>query len=136
MSATSRIKALLAGEQLARPAIAGWFHLPLVDRDPEAFIQETIRLTDENQWDFVKVMSNGHYLAEAYGADIQFPDDPTQWSGVFRRYPITGVQELATLPVLERDNSVLAREIGIVRGLVDHYRGNVPVIATDRKSVV
>ncbi|KDE36454.1 hypothetical protein AW40_11190 [Kosakonia radicincitans UMEnt01/12] len=130
MSATSRIKALLAGEQLARPAIAGWFHLPLVDRDPEAFIQETIRLTDENQWDFVKVMSNGHYLAEAYGADIQFPDDPTQWSGVFRRYPITGVQELATLPVLERDNSVLAREIGIVRGLVDHYRGNVPVIAT------
>jgi len=130
MSATSRIKALLAGEQLARPAIAGWFHLPLVDRDPGAFIQETIRLTDENQWDFVKVMSNGHYLAEAYGADIQFPDDPTQWSGVFRRYPITGVQDLATLPVLGRDNPVLARETGIVRGLVNHYRGEVPVIAT------
>ncbi len=130
MSATSRIKALLAGEQLSRPAIAGWFHLPLVDRDPEAFIQETIRLTDEYQWDFVKVMSNGHYLAEAYGAAIQFPDDPTQWSGVFRRYPITGVQELATLPVLERDNPVLAREIAIVRGLVNHYRGDVPVIAT------
>jgi len=130
MSATSRIKALLAGEQLARPAIAGWFHLPLVDRDPGAFIQETIRLTDENQWDFVKVMSNGHYLAEAYGADIQFPDDPTQWSGVFRRYPITGVQDLATLPVLGRDNPVLARETGIVRGLVNHYRGDVPVIAT------
>lgn len=130
MSATSRIKALLAGEQLARPAIAGWFHLPLVDRDPDAFIRETIRLTDEYQWDFVKVMSNGHYLAEAYGADIQFPDDPTQWSGVFRRYPIAGVEDLATLPVLDKDNPVLAREIAIARGLVAHYRGEVPIIAT------
>lgn len=130
MSATSRIKALLAGEQLARPAIAGWFHLPLVDRDPDAFIRETIRLTDEYQWDFVKVMSNGHYLAEAYGADIQFPNDPTQWSGVFRRYPIAGVEDLATLPVLDKDNPVLAREIAIVRGLVAHYRGEVPIIAT------
>ncbi|WP_437890657.1 uroporphyrinogen decarboxylase family protein [Phytobacter sp. V91] len=130
MSATSRIKALLAGEQLARPAIAGWLHLPLVDRSPEAFIRETIRLTDENQWDFVKVMSNGHYLAEAYGADIQFSDDPTQWSGVFRRYPVASVGDLATLPVLGVDNPVLAREIAIVRGLVAHYRGEVPIIAT------
>lgn len=130
MSATSRIKALLAGEQLARPAIAGWFHLPLVDRDPDAFIRETIRLTDENQWDFVKVMSNGHYLAEAYGADIQFPDSPSQWSGVFRRYPIASVEDLATLAVLDIDNPVLAREITIAQGLVNHYRGEVPILAT------
>ncbi|QJT78726.1 hypothetical protein [Kosakonia sp. MUSA4] len=82
MSATSRIKALLAGEHLARPAIAGWFHLPLVDRDPGAFIQETIRLTDENQWDFVKVMSNGHYLAEAYGADLRARTDKVLIAGI------------------------------------------------------
>lgn len=130
MSATSRIKSLLAGESLARPAIAGWFHLPLVDRDPAAFIAETIRLTDENQWDFVKVMSNGHYLAEAYGADILFPQDATQWSGVFRRYPIANAQDLATLPVLDVNNPVLAREIAIARGLVQHYRGEVPIVAT------
>ncbi|MDX5627555.1 MULTISPECIES: uroporphyrinogen decarboxylase family protein [unclassified Brenneria] len=130
MTAASRIKALLAGERLARPAISGWRHLPLVDRDPAAFIRKTISLTDENRWDFIKVMSNGHYLAEAYGADILFPDDPTQWSGVFRRYPIAHADDLATLPVLDRHNPVLAREVEIVRGLARHYQGSVPLLPT------
>lgn len=40
MSATSRIKALLAGEQLARPAIAGWFHLPLVIAIPRLLFRK------------------------------------------------------------------------------------------------
>ncbi|MFE8150121.1 uroporphyrinogen decarboxylase family protein [Brenneria goodwinii] len=130
MTATSRIKALLAGERLARPAISGWLHLPHVDRDPASFIQETIRLTDENRWDFIKVMSNGHYMAEAYGADIVFSRDPAQWSGVFRRYPIASADDLATLPVLEADNPVLTREIEIIRGLARHYQGGVPLLAT------
>ncbi|QTF08679.1 hypothetical protein HC231_12775 [Brenneria izadpanahii] len=130
MTATSRIKALLAGESLAQPAISGWLHLPHVDRDPAAFIQETIRLTDENCWDFIKVMSNGHYMAEAYGADIVFSRDPAQWSGVFRRYPIASAADLPNLPALTADNPVLAREIGIIRGLARHYQGSVPLLAT------
>ncbi len=130
MNATTRIKALLAGERLAEPAIAGWLHLPLVDRDPARFIQETIRLTDENHWDFIKVMSNGHYMAQAYGADIDFSSDPRQWSGIFHRYPIVNADDAAHLPVLDQHNPVLAREIDIIRGLVAHYQGRIPILAT------
>lgn len=127
---TARIKSLLAGERLPRPAIAGWFHLPLVDRDPALFIQETIRLREENHWDFIKVMSNGHYMAEAYGADIAFSRDPAQWSGVFRRYPVAGADDLLRLPSLGPDNPVLNREINMIRGLSGHYQGRVPILAT------
>ncbi|MCG8710227.1 hypothetical protein JHU04_003513 [Brenneria sp. 4F2] len=130
MTATSRIQALLAGERLARPAISGWQHLPLIDRDPGSFIRKTIALTDQNRWDFIKIMSNGHYLAEAYGADIAFSRDATLWSGVFRRYPIAQAADLSTLPALDRHNPVLTREIEIVRGLARHYRGGIPLLAT------
>ncbi|WP_213993489.1 uroporphyrinogen decarboxylase family protein [Sodalis sp. dw_96] len=130
MTSTERLKSMLQGKPVDRTAIAGWLHMPLVDRNIAEFVEATIQFTDENQWDFVKVMSNGHYMAEAYGADIRFSSDPTRWSGTFLSYPVKTPGDLLKLPVLDKTNAALAREIAVTYALVQHYRGKVPIVAT------
>ena len=76
-------------------------------------------------------MSNGHYFAEAYGAKIRWRNDPGEWSGEFLEYPVKTPEDLAALPVLDPDeNPVFPREIEIAKGVCEHYRGEVPVLAT------
>ena len=76
-----RIEAALAKQPLDRPAISGWRHMPLVDRDVEAFAAATIAFTDENDWDLIKLMSQGQFFAEAYETPIEFSNDGKEWAG-------------------------------------------------------
>ncbi|XBS69855.1 uroporphyrinogen decarboxylase family protein [Acerihabitans sp. KWT182] len=130
MTSTERIENMLRQKAVDRTPIAGWLHMPLVDRNTDEFVEATIRFTSDNEWDFVKIMSNGHYMAEAYGADIRFSTDPKQWAGTFVSYPIKNSNDLSTLPVLDMTNATLAREIAVAEALVKHYQGNIPVVAT------
>ena len=131
MNGTQRIKALLNGEKADRVPISGWFHMPVVDRYPDKFAEETIRLADLYDWDFIKVMPNGHHLAEAYGGKIRFLENPEIWSGVFEEYPIKTAADLEALPVLDpAENPVLAREVSVVRKLAEHYKGTKPILPT------
>lgn len=130
-TSTERIRELLETKRLGDYLpVAGWFHFPLQDHDPDLFVEETIRRTDENGWDFVKIMTNGNYLPIAYGADYHYSTNPHKWDGVFFSHPITSAQDAANLPVLDADNRILAREVEVARRLVEHYRGEKPVIAT------
>jgi uroporphyrinogen decarboxylase len=76
-------------------------------------------------------MPNGHYFPEAYGADIEFLEDPTRWSGNIRRYPINTPEDVAAIKVLEpAANEVFAREVSVVKGLSEHYKGTIPILPT------
>lgn len=131
MSSTGIIQDLLATRKLgAKIASAGWAHFPLVDQDAELFSEQTIRFTDENGWDFIKVMSNGYYLAAAYGADIEYSTNAKVQAGIIHGYPIRQAGDVKRLPVLDTDNPVLAREIRVAETLVKHYNKQKPVIAT------
>lgn len=130
MNSTERIRAILANQEVDRPAVSGWVHLPLVDRHVDDFVRATISFTDYNRFDFIKVMTNGHYAAEAYGAEIKYSKDTTRWAGEFLRYPVRNAADAAALPVLDRDNPVFVREKEIVRRLKEHYQGTLPIIGT------
>jgi len=131
MTATERMKAFLEKKPVDKVGAAGWLHMPVVDRYVDKFVKETIAFTDQNQWDFIKVMPNGHYFPEAYGADIEFLEDPTRWSGNIRRYPIETPEDAANLAILDpEENPVFAREVSVVKALAEHYKGSVPVLPT------
>lgn len=131
MTGAERIRAMLENKPVDRIGATGWIHMSAVDRYPDKFLKETIDFTDKNQWDFIKVMPNGHYFPEAYGADIEFLEDPTRWSGNIRRYPIVTAKDLENLPVLDpAENPVFAREVAVVKGLHDYYKGSVPLLPT------
>lgn len=131
MTRSERIHAITEGKSVDRAGISGWLHMPLVDREPEAFTKETIDFTEKMNWDFIKVMSNGHYFADAYGAKIRWRNDPREWSGEFLEYPVKTVSDLVKLPVIDPlSNPVFRREIQAVENLCKHYKGETPVLAT------
>lgn len=67
MTGRERLKAFVQKKPVDKVGASGWLHMPVVDRYVDKFIKETIEFTDKNQWDFIKVMPNGHHFAEAYG---------------------------------------------------------------------
>ena len=52
-----------------RVGISGWVHMPMVDRNVKDFTKATIDFTDNMNWDFIKLMSNGHYCRGLWRAD-------------------------------------------------------------------
>ena len=130
MTGTQRIKALLDGSPIDRTPIGGWYHMPLVDRNVTDFTRELIASTDLNKWDFIKIMTNGHFYTEAYGGDIAFSNVNTMWSGTVKRYPIRSAADARNLPVLDIDNPVWQRELKILRNLKDYYQDRLPIVAT------
>lgn len=130
MTGTERIQALLAGKNADRIGVAGWVHMPFVDRNVTDMTRATIHVTDYLGWDFIKIMSTGHYIPEAFGGDITFSTNPYSWSGTIHRYPIESLEDLKNFPVLTADNPVFRREVAVAKNLVEHYKGTLPVIAT------
>ena len=63
MTHTERIRNMVEHKPVDRVGISGWVHMPMVDRNVKDFTKATIDLTDNMNWDFIKLMSNGHYFA-------------------------------------------------------------------------
>lgn len=130
MNGYERIKALITGGEIDRTPVSGWYHMPLVDRNVDDFVREIIASTEFNHWDFIKIMTNGHYCGEAFGAKIDFSTDITRWDGTFREYSLKTEEDIANLPVLQVDNPVFAREIQVVKRLKEYYGDSMPIIST------
>ena len=130
MTGMQRIRALAEGGPIDRTPIGGWYHMPLVDRSVTDFTRELIASTDLNRWDFIKIMTNGHFYTEAYGGDIDFSRTHNRWNGTIRSYPIQDAEDARRLPVLGIDNPVWQRELEILRGLKAYYADRIPIVAT------
>lgn len=130
MNSRERLKALVEHKPVDRAGVAGWLHMPLVDRNIKDFARATISFTDYCGSDFIKIMSNGHYMAEAYGADIEFSKNPKYWFGNFRKYPILNPKDVENLPVLDPSQGVLHREVSLAKEIICHYKGEIPALAT------
>ena len=65
MNGFQRIQAILEGNDVDITPIGGWQHNSLIDRDPEKMIAGTIKFTEENNWDLVKIMSQPQYMGES-----------------------------------------------------------------------
>ena len=94
MNSTERIKAMINHQPFDRCGVSGWVHLPLVDHNVKDMVKATIMVTDYCGWDFVKIMSTGHYCTEALGGDVTPSVNPTKWTGTINRYPINTVDDL------------------------------------------
>ena len=113
-----------------RIGVSGWVHMPMVDHNVKDMVRATIYVTEYCGWDFIKIMSTGHYPPEAWGGDITLSKDLTHWYGVINRYPVRDLDSLRSLEVLDKDNWVFQRETVVAKQLVEHYKDEKPVIST------
>ena len=94
------------------------------------FVRCLIAATDYCGWDFIKIMTNGNFMPEAYGADLAPSRDPHQWCATFHRYPVESLEDLKALRVLDAKSAPLHREVQIVHALREHYGQTMPLVAT------
>lgn len=139
MTATEKIKYMLTHDHTDFIGACGWIHTPELDRgEAEPFVRKVISMTDENGWDFIKLMSNGWYTMEAYGEKLTFYEReiPLEYQKIkrladVRENLIQNEGDLETLPVLHaEENRVIGYNAEVIRRITAHYQGSIPLVGT------
>lgn len=139
MTATERLKKMVAGEKMDSVGACGWIHTPGVDRrSTEEFSSKIIEMTDYSHWDMIKVMANGGYTQEAFGVDIEYfsdelSEEDMKTKRLFQIHHnlVESPRQMEAFPVLDvSKNVVFQREIANIKALADHYQGTVPIMPT------
>lgn len=129
MNATQRIKSMLEGKKIDRPGVSAWKHIYLEDRHPVDFIKKTIEIQEANDWDFIKVSYNGYLMPEAFGADIAWSTNSNEFPNMLK-HNVNNPNEWPLLEVPSVTSGALKREIDATAKLVEHFKGEVPVLPT------
>ena len=66
MTKRERVMAALRREEVDKIPLSIWYHIPQVDQDPVQLAEETLRITKEYDFDFIKMMPFGNYCAQDY----------------------------------------------------------------------
>ncbi len=136
MKPINRIEALLAGKKLDSPAINLWKHFPPYDEDPKELIKKTIQFQERFNWDFVKVTYQGLFSIQDWGSKIKWPERDSKWPdtcsnvGVVTEPSIKNVEDWGKLEVKSMNEGSWADTIAAAKGVVDHFKGEAPVVVT------
>jgi len=137
MNGTERIKALLNNEKADRILTATWMHVPAVDRNPEKFADKIIELTDAYDADLVKVQMNATYIAESYGQDMTFYENPTLENQKIKKlfevnkYVVKTLDDVKNIKAKDASTDpVIQRDVKAIKLIVDHYNKEKPVLPT------
>lgn len=129
MNSYDRVKAIIEGREVDRPAVSAWKHFHFDDRNVNDSVKAHIAFQEQNDWDFIKIMANGIYMQEQYGASIRWSRDGVEFPTTLIRAAKTP-KELKELKVVDVNEGAIHREIEVAKRLVDYYGGKKPVIAT------
>lgn len=129
MKPYDRIKAMVEGKDVDRPGVAFWKHFPLDDRDVNKMIETTNNFQLQLESDFVKISHNGLYSIEDWGSTIKWPQTNLQVGQVVD-FSIKEAKDWEELQVNSATEGALGRELEITKGIVDRFKGDVPVLAT------
>ena len=132
MTKRERFEAAVAGRPVDRPPFAAWGpHMNMQDHHAGDFAKATCDYEENYEFDMIKVMPNGIYHTEDWGQEIAWTEDCD-----FPNFLCTKTPAFKTLDdwknAAPRDvtKGAFAREVEAVRMIVDHFKGEVPVLAT------
>lgn len=129
MTPYERLRAMVNKQPVDRPGVSAWKHFHGEDRVVNDLVKKTIAFEEQNQWDLIKVMANGVYVQEQYGADIRWSRDGVEFPTTLRRV-INSPHGFRNLQLVDVTQGAIHREVEVVDRLMNYYGGRVPVIAT------
>lgn len=131
MNSVERIKAMIDGKEIDRTAISFWKHFPLIDRDVDLFVEETIAFQEKFDLDFVKLSYNKFFSVEDWGLEIEWPKiEEGLGLGTVNKFAIEKEEDWESITVNPANEGAMARELEVTRRIVERYKGEVPVLAT------
>ena len=130
MTSRERLKALVAKQPVDQICQTAWWHLPMVDNNVTDFVKATIDFTENNSFDFVKMMYNTLFFAQNFGVNVEYSHNPLDWKPTALNASCLHPSEFKTLTITPPTQGNLGRQLEATKRVVDHFQGKVPVIGT------
>lgn len=122
--------AALRREEVDKIPLSIWYHIPQVDQDPVQLAEETLRITKEYDFDFIKMMPFGNYCAQDYGLSVTFFCNETQ-PALERKFGIESVEDWKRLEPLPACYGTYGKQLQFTQYLQKMLKGeDIPYIQT------
>ncbi len=129
MNSYERLRAMVEGREVDRPGVSLWKHFFLEDRNAEDSYKAHMVFEEQNNWDVIKVMANAIYFQEQYGVEFTPSRHANDFPNITRRV-VNSPRDYRHLKPVSVKSGAIAREVEVVKRLMDKYKGKVPVLAT------
>lgn len=130
MTKKERVQAALKKEEVDKIPLSIWYHIPHVDQDPIQLAEETIRITKEYDFDFIKMMPFGNYCAQDFGLSVTFFCSETQ-PALERKFGIDSVEDWKRLEALPACYGTYGKQLQFTQYLQKMLNGDdIPYIQT------
>ena len=127
MTHGERMRAVLAGGDVDRPAVSMWRHHFADERTPEGLAETTLAFQREFDWDFIKVNPRATYHAESFGMAFRpLEDDHPEVVAPFVEAP----SDWGKVEAQDLSNAVLADHLRALEAVVRGTAGDTPVLMT------
>lgn len=130
MNATQRIQAMLEGKSVDKLCTSAWWHMPMVDKDPRDLAKATIDFTENNKFDFVKMMYNTSFFCQDFGMEVAYSKNPLEWRPGIVKHAAVHVRDFCKIPQPDPSKGNLGRQLEATKMVIDHFKGEVPVVGT------
>lgn len=128
MTSRQRIQAVLNGQVLDRVPVGVWLHNFAEESSAQALADETLRLQERHQFDFLKPQSRAHCFGQMWGQRLAPARGPADWP-VVEHYALKSSADLEQIQAVSIEGA-LSEQIDAMR-LVRRGVGNdVPIVAT------
>ncbi len=129
MNKRERVMAAVKGEALDRIPFSLWLHDFSREYSAESLAQETIRLYEAYDWDFLKPQSRPFCFNELWGQEIVRSRRPSDWP-VVKRYALEVAEDIALLPSVDASEGALDEQLRAYQLVQAQVGPDVPVVAT------
>ncbi|MBM3343450.1 MAG: hypothetical protein FJY56_15280 [Betaproteobacteria bacterium] len=129
MNKRQRVMAAIRGEPVDRVQVSFWLHNHAAEHTAQALADETIRLHQAFNWDFLKPQSRASCFAEMWGQQVEFThqrETPPKIS----RHALRSAAEFANLKPADARQGALAEQLQALRAVRAAVGDEVPIVAT------
>jgi uroporphyrinogen decarboxylase len=121
---------MLQGRPTDRLCTCAWQHMPMVDKNPKDLAKATIDFTENNRWDFVKMMYNTSFFYQDFGMEVAYSKDQLVWRPEIIKHAAVHVNDFLSMRPADPTKGNLGRQLEATKYVVDHFKGAVPVVGT------
>lgn len=128
MNHKERVQAVLSGQTPDRVPLSFWLHDFSKEGTAQDLADETLRLYETFEFDFLKPQFRAHCFGETWGLELAPAGGPSDWP-VVRHYPLQTQEDLDKVRAVP-PGPALQEQIESIRLLRQRLDSAVPVVAT------
>ena len=129
MTRRERVTAALAGEAVDRVPLSFWMHNFAAENTVKDFVAETLRLTRQFGWDYLKPQSRAQCFAEAWGLQYQ-PSGERAVPYTRTHAPCASAADLRRLQPADPAAGALGEQLDALRQIRAGVGADTPIIWT------